>query len=206
MSYFGKDTLVVCSLAVCLLLASCGVQQPTGSELVLGLDLPEQGTENVVVSSSSPTSSGMSTTEQNMAESVMAVLDGRSFRILEPHKNASPRKALVIDFFDGASVWAQYAEDGHAVDEWEIAAQDTEVVYNTLTQEAVILLVNPRTQQQFPYECMDCLNTNFFSISVLNPFDAETIGFKINDPTGSLPSPFPMAERWTRFQEDIYYE
>ena len=32
------------------------------------------------------------------------------------------------------------------------------------------------------------------------------MSFRLNDPNGILPDPFPVFGSWTRFQEDIYYE
>ena len=56
-----------------------------------------------------------------------AELDDRSFRQFEPSVDASPRKGVVLSFFDGVSLWAQYAEGDRAVDEWEVSADDYRV-------------------------------------------------------------------------------
>ena len=60
-------------------------------------------------------------------ERVVEELQGRSFRQFDPHLDASPRKAVILDFTWGITLWAQYSEEGHAVNEWEIFAESYSV-------------------------------------------------------------------------------
>ena len=148
-------------------------------------------------------------------ERIKDALDNRSFRRLLPSKDASPRKAVVLDFFDGIRVWAQYSEKRHAVYEWEIAAQEYRVlkIGNSSrigrgghNPEYMIYLDNPTFTQQFPTACEDCIDVSGFSVSVRSPFDSNRISFKLNNPSRNLPSPFPLFESWTRFKEDEYFD
>ena len=95
-------------------------------------------------------------------ERIKGALDNRSFRQLLPSKDASPRKAVVLDFFDGIRVWAQYAEKRHAVNEWEIAPRRLPRLKDREQQprrtgghnpEFMIYLENPTFTQQFPTAC-----------------------------------------------------
>ena len=148
-------------------------------------------------------------------ERIKDALDNRSFRLLLPSKDASPRKAVVLDFFDGIRVWAQYSENRHAVSEWEIAAQDYRVlkIGNSSrigrgghNPEYMIYLDNPTFTQQFPTACEDCIDVSDFSVSIRSPFDSNRISFKLNNPSRNLPPPFPLFESWTRFKEDEYID
>ena len=148
-------------------------------------------------------------------ERIKDALDNRSFRQLLPSKDASPRKAVILDFFDGIRVWAQYSEKRHAVNEWEIAAQDYRVlkIGNTSrigrgghNPEFMLYLEVPTFTQQFPTACEDCVDVSGFSVSVRSPLDNNRISFKLNDPSRSLPSPFPLFESWTKFKEDEYFD
>ena len=143
-------------------------------------------------------------------EQVKAALQDRSFRQFDPSVDASRRKGVVLDFFDGITLWAQYAEDGHAVDEWQISAADyrLEKAGEAKFQEAefVIHFEGPESRQEFPDQCEDCIPAEGFTISVRNVFDSGRISFRLNDPGGRLPSPFPVFGSWTRFGEDEYFE
>ena len=143
-------------------------------------------------------------------QQIKAALQDRSFRQFDPSVDASPRKGVVLDFFDGITLWAQYAEDGHAVDEWQISAADyrLEEAGNAKFQgaEFVIRFEDPGSSQLFPEECEDCIPTGGFSISVRNVFDSERISFRLNDEKNQLPPPFPVFGSWTRFREDEYFE
>ncbi len=143
-------------------------------------------------------------------EQIKAALRDRSFRQFDPSVDASPRKGVVLDFFDGVSLWAQYAEDGHAVDEWQISAADyrLEKAGEAKFQDAefVIRFEGAESSQLFPDECTDCIPTGGFSISVRNVFDSERISFRLNDEENQLPPPFPVFGSWTRFREDEYFE
>ncbi len=136
------------------------------------------------------------------AERIKAELEGRSFRQFEPGKDASPRKAVVIDFFGPVGIYAQYAEGGHVVDEWELYAQDYGIEQRSGGAEITVRFTGPRTRQQFPTRCEDCVPVSGFSISIRDVFDKEEIAFRLNDPEGVLPSPFPVFTSWTRFRED----
>ncbi len=139
-------------------------------------------------------------------ERVKAALIDRSFRQFEPSLDASPRKGIVLDFFDGMSVWAQYAEDGHAVNEWEITAKDYRIEKHGEVSEVTIFPIDPRAVQAFPTKCEDCIEPSGFSISIRNVFDSESISFKLSDPDGALPAPFPVFDSWTKFREDEIME
>ncbi|MDE2836521.1 MAG: hypothetical protein OXL97_03305 [Chloroflexota bacterium] len=139
------------------------------------------------------------------AERIKAELDGRSFRQFEPGRDASPRKAVIIDFFGPVGIYAQYAEDGHVVDEWELYADDYTIERRGDDSEITVRFVEPRTRQQFPTRCEDCVPTSGFSISIRDVFNRGDIAFRVNDPEGVLPSPFPVFTSWTRFNEDEYF-
>ena len=133
---------------------------------------------------------------------IVAELDDRSFRQFEPHRDGNPRKGVILDFFNGISLWAQYGEDGHAVNEWDIHAESYRV--EARGSEYILTFNDPRSYQQFPTECEDCIPTTGVSISVRDLFDKEKIAFRVNDPEGDLPLPFPVFGSWTRFGEDEY--
>ena len=136
---------------------------------------------------------------------VKSALMDRSFRQFEPSVNASPRKGVILDFFHGVTIWAQYAEDAYALNEWEIAAGDYRVEkYGDLSQ-ITIHPIDPRAVQGLPTECDDCIEPSRVSISIRNVLE-ENISFKLNFPAGTLPPPFPVFDTWTEFQEDEYME
>ena len=137
---------------------------------------------------------------------IKAELYDRSFRQFEPSRDASPRKAVIIDFFDGIRIWAQYAEGDRALKEWEIASSDYSVEKHGDGSEITIRLDQPRSIQILPTECEGCIETEGFTISISEVFDSEKISFRLNDPNDILPTPFPVFNSWTRFQEDIYFE
>ena len=137
---------------------------------------------------------------------IKAELAGRSFRQFEPSRDASPRKAVIIDFFNGISIWAQYAEGDHALREWEIASGDYKIEKYGDRSEIAIHLDQPRSFQILPTECEGCIEADGFTISIRDVFDSEKMSFRLNDPSGTLPAPFPVFGSWTRFQEDIYFE
>ena len=148
-------------------------------------------------------------------ERIKDALDNRSFRQLLPSKDASPRKAVVLDFFDGIRVWAQYSEKRHAVSEWEIAAQDYRVLKigsgsrigrGGHNPEFMLYLEDATFTQQFPTACEDCIDVSGFSVFIRSPFDSNRISFKLNNPSRNLPPPFPLFESWTRFEEDEYFD
>ncbi len=139
------------------------------------------------------------------AARIKAELDGRSFRQFEPSVDASPRKGVILDFFGAVGIWGQYAEDGHAVSEWEISS-DSYRIERRSSSEIALYLEQPVSMQTLPTRCDNCIGTEGVSISVRDVFDSAKISFKLNDPHGFLPSPFPVFNSWTRFSEDEYVE
>ena len=131
-----------------------------------------------------------------------AGLSDRSFRQFEPHVDGIPRKAVVLDFSGGFSLWAQYSEGGHALVEWEIVADAYSVEHDDSRSEVTLHPIAPRTWQQFPTECGDCVDATGVSVSVRNTSDPDRIAFRVNDPAGVLPAPFPVFTTWTGFRED----
>ena len=129
-------------------------------------------------------------------------LADRSFRQFEPHVDGDPRKGVILDFFGPLSLWAQYARGGHAVNEWEIVADDYRVERAGSGQMVTLYPVAPRTLQRLPTECSACIDVTGVSVSVRNVFDPDRIVFRLNDPDGVLPLPFPAFAQWTEFRED----
>ena len=141
------------------------------------------------------------------AQRIQSELTGRSFRQFEPDRDADRRQGVILDFFTGFGLWAQYAEGGYAVSEWEIASNDYRIESRGGDSgEVTISFIAPRSRQHFPEECEDCIETSGVSISIRNVFDADRIRFRVNDPNGNLPSPFPVFGSWTRFEEDEYFD
>ena len=131
-------------------------------------------------------------------------LHDRSFRQFDPSKDADIRKAVIMEFFDGITLWAQYAETGYAEKEWEISAKDYRILKSGASDYELVF-VDPGTRQQIPVECEDCIEVSGVTVSVRG-LESGEISFKINDPEGNLPSPFPVFNKWTKFQEDEYFE
>ena len=144
--------------------------------------------------------------DQEALERMADELEGRSFRQFHPSLDASPRRGVILDFHDGLRMWAQYAEDGYAVQEWEIRA-DKYRVESTADGSGIVLIPEGVTsEQEFPDPCLDCVPTAGVSISVRDVLDDDEIAFRINDPDSVLPEPFPVFDSWTRFREDeIFY-
>ena len=133
-------------------------------------------------------------------EEVIQELEGRSFRQFDPSRDGSPRRAVVLDFSNGMSLWAQYAVGNEAVHEWEIYSEDVSVETNGGV--ATITMVAPRSRREFPSQCENCIPTDGVSVSVRNVLRHEEIEIRLNDPAGVLPSPFPVFDTWTEFRED----
>ncbi len=138
-------------------------------------------------------------------EQIKTELEDRSFRQFEPSRDADRRKAVVLDFFDGITLWAQYSEDDRAVSEWEVSAEGYRIEQEG-TSVITIHPDEPGSRRQFPKECVDCIPTSRFSISIRNVSDPERISFKLKDPGNNLPSPFPVFKSWTRFREDEIFD
>ena len=144
--------------------------------------------------------------ETEEKEIKMALKD-RSFRQFDPDDiDASPRKAVVLGFFDGVRLWAQYAEGDYAINEWEIFAADYRVEQAENGSEIKIYFTEPSSERTLPNQCEDCIETSRISISIRDVFDSEKISFKLNDPDKRLPSPFPVFKSWTKFREDEYFD
>ena len=137
---------------------------------------------------------------------IRAALDDRSFRQFDPSRDGSPRKGVVIDFFNGVELWAQYAEGEHAIDEWQIIASDYRLEQTDDGSIVRIHFTSPRSVRNLPAACRDCIPHSEVTISIRDVFDADRIRFRIDDPEGSLPSPFPVFGSWTRFEEDVYFD
>ncbi|MCY3764831.1 MAG: hypothetical protein OXH06_05320 [Gemmatimonadetes bacterium] len=139
-------------------------------------------------------------------ERIRTTMNGRSFRQFDPSKDASPRKGVILDFTRGINLWAQYARDGHAVNEWEVGANDYRIEKAGNGSEFRISFVRPNSAQSFPDKCANCIQTSGVSISIRDVFDSGKISFKVNDPDGNLPLPFPVFKSWTKFSEDEYFD
>lgn len=144
----------------------------------------------------------LNSSEEANAQNVREHLSGRTFRQFVPAKDASPRRAVVLDFTDGLGLWAQYAESGNAISEWEITASEYWVKSFGRKSPATLTPVFPETHQLLPAECRDCIDTAGVTVEVRNVFDPEEIEFRVRDPHRKLPMPFPVFNDWTKFQED----
>lgn len=136
------------------------------------------------------------------ADNIRQTLKDRSFRQFHPDLNASPRRGVTLDFFSGLKLYAQYGVDGRAVNEWELHAHEYRLEIGDSHDVVTLIPMEPRTYQQFPTQCSDCIDTTGVSISVRNAFNPSRIEFRINDPNSVLPPPFPHFGDWTTFQED----
>ena len=85
-------------------------------------------------------------------EEVVAALKGRSFRQFVPSIDASPRKAVILDFHEGIQLWAQYSKDSRAVNEWEIVADDYRVEGERGGSEVDYLLQRPGVVAAIPHQ------------------------------------------------------
>lgn len=143
---------------------------------------------------------------QTEEREIRATLAGRSFRQFDPSKDASPRKSVIIEFFNGVGLWAQYAEGGRALDEWEIVASDYRIEQAGDGSIVRIHFASPRSERRFPAACTDCVGSSGVSVAIRDVFDADRVRFRVDDLQHRLPSPFPVFRSWTRFEEDIYYD
>ena len=109
---------------------------------------------------------------------------------------------MILDFFGPLSLWTQYSEGGHALNEWEIVAEDYRVERVGSGRMVMLCPVAPRTLQRFPTECRACIDVTGVAISVRNVFDPGRIASRLNDPNGVLPLPFPVFAQWTEVRED----
>ena len=144
--------------------------------------------------------------DQETLDRMAAGLEGRSFRQFQPSLDASPRSGVILDFHHGLRMWAQYAEGGHAVYEWEITAHSYRVESTADGSSIVLIPEEVASERWFPDPCLDCVPTTGISISVRDVLDADEIAFRIDDPDDALPQPFPVFDSWTRFREnEIFY-
>ena len=140
-------------------------------------------------------------------EEIKMALKDRSFRQFDPDDiDASPRKGVILDFFDGIRLWAQYAEGNYAINEWEIFAAGYHVEKAENGSEIKIYFDEPSSERILPDQCKDCIETSGVSISIRDVFDSDKIRFKLNDLDEHLPSPFPVFKSWTKFREDEYFD
>ena len=135
---------------------------------------------------------------------VKVELENRSFRQFDPSKDANKRKGVILDFFSGISLWAQYSEGMYALNEWEILSDDYRI--EKADSEYRIYFQTPRSQQILPTQCDNCIETTGISISIQNLFDSEKIRFRLNINNDNFPRPFPIFESWTKFSEDEYFD
>ena len=138
---------------------------------------------------------------------IMAELQDRSFRQFDPSRDGNPRRGVILDFLgDRVGLWAQFAADGRAIHEWEIVSEDFQLQGNPDGSQVRILFNQATAEQHLPSGCDDCIDWAGMSISVKDVFEPDRISFKLADPRGALPLPFPVFESWTDFQEDEYFE
>ena len=187
----GGSLLPPALLALALAAAACG-SDPDAAPATGAGPAREAGASTAASSHSG---------QPSEADRVKAELQDRSFRQFEPSVDASPRKGVILSFFGPLTIWAQYAEGNHALNEWEIAADDYRVEEHG-GSEITLHLDAPRSAQALPTRCDGCIPTDGVSLSIRNVFDGEGIEFRLNDPNGVLPPPFPVFESWTRFRED----
>ena len=128
------------------------------------------------------------------AAEIKAMLNDRSFRQFDPHVDASPRKGVILDFFNDVSLWAQYAESNYVVNKWETRADDYRVEQASDGSEIRIYFIESSSRRILPTRCENCIETAGISISIRDVFDSERIAFKLNDADSSLPSPFPVFQ------------
>ena len=193
----GSRLLPVVLLLALLVAASCG-SEPAAPATTTGEvgSARESGPSTVT----SPVPAQPAPTSEE--ERIKAELRDRSFRQFVPSVDADPRRGVILGFFGPMTIWAQYAEGDHALNEWEIAADDYRVELHGDASEITLHLDQPRSAQGLPTRCDDCVPTKDVSLSIRNVYDSERIEFRLNDPEGVLPAPFPVFGSWTRFVED----
>ena len=192
----GRLLSVLLGLAL-VVAASCG-SEPAAPDAEPGV--ARVAREAGPATAAAPTSAQPAPASE--AERVKAELQDRSFRQFEPSVDASPRRGVILSFFGPLTIWAQYAEEGHALNEWEISADDYRIELHDGASEITLHLEQPASVQGIPTRCDDCIPTEGVSLSIRNVYDSERTEFRLNDPNGVLPPPFPVFESWTRFAED----
>ncbi len=179
---------------------------PAGPDEVSGGGPAGDPGVDAIDGSTDPDDSGALIDDGDLTERVVAALQDRSFRQFDPSPDAGKRKAVILDFFSGIELWAQYAEGNHALVEWQIRADLYRVEGEPDGSEVTLYFVDPKGSQILPTECATCVGSKNVSISVMNVFDPERIAFKVNDPYGVLQSPFPVFNSWKRFGEDEIFD
>ena len=144
--------------------------------------------------------------EESQKQEIKAALDDRSFRQFDPSKDGDPRRSVILDFSSGLKVWAQYSEGNFALKEWEIASDDYRIESRGGPSEVTLYFIDPRSSQGIPTECENCIENTGVSLSIRNALEDDNISFKLNDPEGVLPLPFPVFTNWTTFEEDEYFD
>ena len=178
--------------------ASCDSTPSAGP--VSGAGEPRSARESGPSTATNPTPAPPAPASE--VERIKAELRDRSFRQFVPSKDASPRRGVILSFLGQITIWAQYAESGHALNEWEIVAGDYRIEQHGSLSEITLRIDQPRSTQTFPTKCDDCIPAKGVSLSIRNVFDSDRTEFKVNDPNGVLPSPFPVFGSWTRFNEN----
>lgn len=108
--------------------------------------------------------------------------------------------------FGPVRIWARYLEDSRAVNKWEIVSDGYSIQRHRNGSHITIHLEHPSSRQDFPTSCGGCIPIAGVSISAKNAFDSAKITFKLIDPRGKLPPPFPAFESWARLAEDEYVQ
>ena len=146
--------------------------------------------------------------DADRSQVIKGELEGRSFRQFDPSRDGSPRKAVILDFSGESrvSVWAQFAEDDRAIHEWEIVSEDFQLTGSADGSKVTVLLGQSTSERLLPSPCRHCIDATGVSVGIRDVFDPDRIAFRITDPEGVLPLPFPVFESWTDFVEDEYFE
>jgi hypothetical protein len=181
-----------------------GTETPRISRLLLVVALTQLVFLMALTSCGASDSNGQSSLDEPETERIAAELEGRSFRQFDPSVDANKRKGVILDFFNGIELWAQYAEGTTALNEWSITAEDYRIEKSD--SEYRIYFEAPRSEQILPTQCHNCIETTGISISIRDLFDSKKIRFKLNIGNNDFPRPFPIFESWTEFREDEYFD
>ena len=98
---------------------------------------------------------------------------------------------MIIHFFSGVGLWAQYSEGGHALDEWEIVTSDYRIEQTRDGSIIRIHFTSPRSERNLPTTCSDCVESSGFL-----HFDPGRVRRREDQvprgrPTGQLALPVP---------------
>lgn len=141
------------------------------------------------------------------AQRIRDELQDRSFRQFDPSRDEIPRRGVIVDFFgkDRIAIWGQFAPGNRAIHEWELVLEGYAVEGNPDGSEIVIRFDHATSRKLLPSICENCIETTEVSVGIRNVFDADRISFRLQDPLGVLPLPFPVFDSWTVFEEDEIY-